>query len=645
MKKYIFLLLISVFVFSSCTDYLTEVNTIKKSDGVVYAGPAAINNLVGICYSYGKLWYGKEAGFTLSEGGTDIWYNGKDNTSSLPFSTYNGIAASTPSFPIDQYWEAFYAAINLCNTAEDRINNSADLTDAIKKEYLSQVRFLRAFYYWHLVETWGPVPLHLTPITDPTTYAVRASVDDIYTQMFTDVQYAIDNLSPAEVPSSKVTYWAAKAFMARLQLYYASEYGKTDYYTKAAQSAKDVINNSVGKGLYDNYADVWNQNNEAIANNKEDLWGVDYYNTIDASTPYNNLPIRTKLNSNGDPEPWNGMILRQPQSKGGGGNVQHLWITPVWNGLTSAVGGASLSDVLVRYVGTSNLYTAASPGVKTPVDLGYFYTPYAMGYARYAPTRYLLDLFDPSKDQRWAASFRQVWYKHPLVAPKNWPNATTCNYPLMTMGNAAGDTAFYFYKGYLSPDQKAWAAKRYKVFDYTQCFDADGVTPTSTVGDGGQTMFIAMRKFENTQSSIELKGNTNFNDYFTNRDFPVFRMSDMYLIVAEAELTSNPGDALNYINMLRTKRALPGKTADMQLASVNIDKILEERALEFCGENIRWFDLKRTHKLETQLVNNPLASPYFKPDYYLRPIPATELSLIENVGTTVGAGFWQNPGY
>jgi len=637
MKKYKLLLILSVLIFTSCESFLTEVNTIQKSDALVYSTPEAVENLVAVCYSYNRLWYGKEAGFTLSEGGTDIWYDGKDNTSSIPFSTYNGISSNTPSFPLNEYWEAFYAAINLCNIAEERINENEKIAVARKPVLLSEVRFLRAFYYWHLVETWGPVPMHLTPITNPSIIAERNSVDDIYAQMFTDVQFAIDNLPATVQPSSRVTYYAAKAFKARLALYYASEYNKTDYYAIAATEAKDVINNTVGKALYDNYADVWNQNNESTSSNKEYLWAIDYYNTIDASTPNNNLPFRSSGAE------WSGMILRQPQSKGGGGNVQHLFVTPVWNGQTTATGGASLSDVLPRYVGINKLYTAASPTTKVDVDIARFYVPYAMGYARYAPTRYLLDLYDETKDQRFDVSFRTVWYKHPLVAPKGWGTAT-CSYPKMSMGTDK-DTALFYYKHTLTPAQKTWASGRYKAMDVTNCFGADGETNTTTVTDGGATMYIAMKKFENTQSQIALTAGSNFNDYFSGRDFPIFRISEMYLIVAEAELTSNPGEALSYINNLRTKRAITGKATEMQLASVNIDKILEERALEFCGENIRWFDLKRTNKLATQILRNKNAAPYFKPEYKLRPIPASELQAVANTDTIVGTGFWQNPGY
>ncbi|MCD8561463.1 RagB/SusD family nutrient uptake outer membrane protein [Candidatus Saccharibacteria bacterium] len=53
------------------------------------------------------------------------------------------------------------------------------------------------------------------------------------------------------------------------------------------------------------------------------------------------------------------------------------------------------------------------------------------------------------------------------------------------------------------------------------------------------------------------------------------------------------------INSLRTRAALPGKTAEMQIdaSDVDIDFLLDERARELAGEYKRWYDLKRTGKL------------------------------------------------
>lgn len=649
--KYLIIIL-ALALISSCEDFLEEKNKTGVTEDLVYSTEEAIDGLVASCYAYNRLWYGKEAAITISEAGTDLWYVGKDNRQKT-FVNYQDVSADPPSQQdysncLDEYWEAFYAAINLCNVAIKYVSNVNFLKPDKKLRLLSEVRFLRAFYYWHLVEIWGPVQINKEPVENPITIATRNSIEEVYEFMMEDVQFAIDNLSPSVPPNSRVTYWAAKAFMARLALYYASEYGKTEYYPIAAQHAKDVINNS-GKSLAANYEDVWKIENSTTSKNPEFIWAIDYYNDIGGAQSYNFVPRRMKKDAKGNPLNWSSLILRRSEDdKSGGGNVMHLMFTPLWNSQTDTFGGPSTADILARVCGVGDFYTVASPSQKVKVDVGYFYVKYAMGYTRYAPTRYCLDLFDETKDQRWNVSFRTVWYKHPAVVPKDY-GLPTCLYPNMTTGTNF-DTALYYSKRPLTPEKKAWAKGRYKAIDVTYTFQADGVTPNTLTGQArGETMYAMLRKFENTDSKIA--PSTNFNDYFSYRDFPVFRISEMYLIAAEALMqneTTKP-EALALINTLREKRAIPGKESEMSITidQLNLDFILEERARELIGENMRRFDLKRTRKLETQIQHNPYAKSFFDPSkHYLMPIPSTQMNAVTNRtdGPTPG-GFWQNPGY
>jgi hypothetical protein len=324
----------------------------------------------------------------------------------------------------------------------------------------------------------------------------------------------------------------------------------------------------------------------------------------------------------------------------------HVVVTPLWYSQTDNNGGASLADVLPRYCGPQLLYNSINDTTKTnaatnTVDVGQFYVQYGMGYARYAPTRYSLNLFAENIDQRYNSTFRTAWLKHPSVVPQYYyKNKAKCKYPNMT------DTALYWSKRPLSTSQKNWAKGRYKIFDVTWTFLADSVTPNSTAANSyGDYMFAMFRKFEDTDSKVA--ASTSFNDYFSYKDFPVFRISEMYLIAAEALMSTNQSQAVTLINTLREKRALPGKAAAMDISSVDLNFILQERARELTGENIRWFDLKRTKMLQTQIVNNTKARNNFDPSkHYLRPIPSSQMNAVTNLssGPAVG-GFWQNPGY
>ena len=118
----------------------------------------------------------------------------------------------------------------------------------------------------------------------------------------------------------------------------------------------------------------------------------------------------------------------------------------------------------------------------------------------------------------------------------------------------------------------------------------------------------------------------------------------MYLIRAEAQLAlGNPAGAATAINVLRTRATLPGHSAQMQVtpAQMTLDFILDERARELAGEQLRWFDLKRTGKLvERVKAHNPDAAPYIQPFHQLRPIPQRQIDAVSNRDV-----FTQNPGY
>lgn len=73
----------------------------------------------------------------------------------------------------------------------------------------------------------------------------------------------------------------------------------------------------------------------------------------------------------------------------------------------------------------------------------------------------------------------------------------------------------------------------------------------------------------------------------------VARLSEMYLIGAEAALTANPTKAVTYLNLIRSRN--PG-LAPATTATINLDMILEERSKELYGEGHRFFDMMRTNK-------------------------------------------------
>lgn len=246
---------------------------------------------------------------------------------------------------------------------------------------------------------------------------------------------------------------------------------------------------------------------------------------------------------------------------------------------------------------------------------------YGRPFQRFRPTVHFLDLFNEDIDQRFYGALITSYQANKTGLKAG----DIAQYPKM----AFGDTAIFLTKKVATPAQREWAKDRYVIYDRNDMYYADG-------GIKRRSQFIGLNKFVDPTRA-------GMNDGFSGRDYWIIRISEMYLIAAEALMKTNPAEAVSYINALRTKRAIPGKETQMQVSQsdLNIDFILEERARELCGEHIRWYDLKRTGKLiEYVQAYNPDAKNNIKDFHSIRPIPQSQLDAVFNKDE-----FKQNPGY
>lgn len=116
---------------------------------------------------------------------------------------------------------------------------------------------------------------------------------------------------------------------------------------------------------------------------------------------------------------------------------------------------------------------------------------------------------------------------------------------------------------------------------------------------------------------------------YTN-NIKVIRLSEVYLIAAEAALKSEPGSAAGYLNTLRKNR-IKDYT---DVGSITIDDILNERRKELFGEGQIAFDFWRNGKN----VENAFGSIKPTDSKTILPLPKEEIDIAK--GKLV-----QNPGY
>lgn len=695
---------------TSCSDFLEEDNKAGETADLVYQTKTGIDGLVYSAYSYARGWWGKEPAVGLAEMGSDLFYYGYDNkqksllsydltAESLGFSSTGGTDAVNNNPCLDQYWELFYAGIDVCNNVLKYVPNCASLSDSQKDAYLADAYFLRALYYSQMVAMWGPIPYNAQPIdaTNFNTTPVRLPEATIYGNIMADLKESMAKYKSANIMKAKAAtgtgrayYYSAEALYARVCLYAASWLGAnsvsgvSNLYTEALNAANDVINNS-GASFYSRYSDTWNMNNEEANVNSENLFAV-HYNNVLSSGRDNCVPYRFADDATGQ---FNSLLTRKGYSSNGG-SADLLMYVSLWNNGCDDIGNNKQNNTSLFWRVAANKTTMPSKATGENIEVGKYYSPYGRGFTRYLPSLYLWTILDEVKetDQRYNGTLLTS-YRIPKELAQNAPK-----YPKMSeqefkdYDEAYKEDGNYFNGGGIgilyslldgnSDEGKALQAEAkdkyrlqfayggdipvYTSSDFAKALPTQGGKAKSDVyGDDryknekieGRRSYPGIKKFLDDQYEVE------YPTYdISHRDIMVLRLAEMYLIKAEAELATG-GDALSTLNKLRAARAIQGKDNSIK-GSVDIETILKERALELCGEYQRWFDLKRTHTLLDHVKKyNAQASGNIELKHYYRPIPLYELEAVTNRTTSsatqdangvlqytsTAEGMWQNPGY
>lgn len=139
-----------------------------------------------------------------------------------------------------------------------------------------------------------------------------------------------------------------------------------------------------------------------------------------------------------------------------------------------------------------------------------------------------------------------------------------------------------------------------------------------------------MNKWTNLTDAGTVASDTRVNGAET--DYPMFRLADVYLMIAEASLRGGNGakkTALEYVNQVR-ERAFGGTSGDITASDLNLDFILDERGRELYSEGVRRTDLIRFGKYTSGYNWNwkggVLEGKDVDAKYCVLPIPEAELS-------------------
>jgi len=196
------------------------------------------------------------------------------------------------------YWESLYTKIFITNSAIEGLNAATTLTPLVKKQLLGEAKFMRAFFYFYLVNLYGDVPLVVTTDYLVNSQMPRTPRAEVWAQIIADLKDAQDLLSGEYLNSDIVTAttdrvrptkWAGAAMLSRAYLYQQK-------WSEAETAATTVISNAA---LFDTVSLTLNVFSNA---SKEAIWQLQPvnsgWNTEDAKLfvlpdtgPFYNYPV------------------------------------------------------------------------------------------------------------------------------------------------------------------------------------------------------------------------------------------------------------------------------------------------------------------------------------------------------------------
>lgn len=532
MKKYILAILVvylSAF-FTSCGNFLDQDPDRIVSNDQVFNDPKLTQSALANLYD--RVSYGQRVGNDIEHFAfvDEAVRHNKDDIRSFD----------------RNWWRTYdYTLVRNINQFLEGVKGSKVYTQEEKNVYLSEARFLRAWYYFCSARALGGMPLvgdevyTYTPGMDISQYFFpRAAESEVYDYVIAECQDIYQHLSSkTNTNSARVNRWVAKMLEARAALFAGSlaKYNSSHpnlvveggvigidktlaskYFTIANTAALDIVKNSPYV-LQDKRDDAKGQNfYEAVSiksNNTEVIWARDFkvpdkiqHFTKDCiprshageSTSYR---LSVLLNLVEEYEPINA----------GTGKGQAFNIGTLDNPVFYPTASAMFDERDPRLAGTV-LY----PGVQ------------------FAGKDCVLQAGQLVKDKNGKWTTKAAPFEEMGRNDENGKLVTSVNGPIK-----------------------------------------------SNDGNVNKTGFSVHKFLDEVAAAATFVGSDIWGVYF--------RMSEAYLIASESFVElDKPSDALPYINAVRSRAGVK----ELQ-STVTLDQIIHERRVEFAFEDHRYWDMKR----------------------------------------------------
>ena len=638
-----------VLIFTSCEDdYLDVVPDNIATIDLAFNTRSTAENFLSTCYTYIPEHAHVEQNFSLLAG-DEVWYYAENDfymNNETSFRVAKGMQNS--SSPYLNYWEggrgaprSLFNALRDCNIFLDNLVAVPGLEEEERIRWLDEVKVLKAFYHFWLMQMYGPIPIVDTniPVSAPSTETnvYRASIDEVVTYLtdLLDEVIVADNLpgliNYVYTEQGRITMPIAKALKAKILMLSASPIfnGNTDFSSLIDNQGNSLVNQSYDPQKWVLAKDALLDAIESAEANGHSLFQFNQQLPIiggisDQITQ--ELSLRAAIT-----EPFNSEII-WAFSADWTGELQQ-WCQPRWTADHSALFGYTKKSHAPTLNMVETFYTRN--GVPIDEDISWEY-----GNRFDVVQTPILDADNENYHEFYIEDDYATAKLHTFREPR-----------------------FYSTLGF---DGGKWFSLETENINFIPHLNAKAGAPSGKQGFEiySITGYFA-KKLVHYENIISLEGST-----IQGYSFPIIRLSDLYLMYAEAsnETKAAPdADVYEYIQKVRDRAGLDvggDLVSTWQMHSANPSKpstkdgmraiIHQERMIELALEGHRYWDLRRW-KLAGEYFSKPIRGwDIFKPDVagfyevenifyrnyltkdYLWPISQTELlrnpNLIQNPG-------------
>jgi hypothetical protein len=640
-------------IFPSCKDYLDIVpdNTLTLDD-VFSVKTEAYNALAKLYFymppdpsaNYTTYMLGDEFLATLEYGGSFQYHRimrGQNNATAPIMDMWAGLASGTP----------MYRAINSAHVFIANIDKVNDMSDAEKRDWKAQAKFMLAYYNFLLLQQTGPIVLKeketVPTATGEDLFPHRAKIEDCFDFILRYMNEAIPDLEEQRPAADlgQIDRVGAAAIKARVLLYRASPFynGNTEFYGSFLNHENEhFFSQTYNREKWKDAADAIEEAINLAKINGKELYTCDKPAYSYDREDYEKQPDRMKILYDLTmlfPDPWNKELLW--------GQSQ----------IVTAREGATWDYVMTGSTQIQLLAGIGPPGSITGNLAGAYH--WVGGTYKMLERFYTKNGLPIDEDR----TFSRVSMLDLVTTPGN------------------EDPAYEEVRGYLQPGSET--LRMY--LNREPRFYADmGITggywrshnvriPTMFYAgtSGGSTN--AARRFDTgigVQKLVHPESTAGTYQRMVRTPFPIIRMADLYLMKAEAlneYLDAPTKEVYDAVNIVRKRAGIPdvetvwsnaalARTVNKHTTKDGMrDIILQERSIELAFEGRYFWDMHRHRKAHIEYTENIMgwnyratnAATFFvlesKQDRmftirdYMWPIPLSELNINSNL--------IQNPGW